>query len=387
MDGCHYLQRFLHCRWIIVIAVCLFQLTPVSAYTVQAQVKSPLPTQVYDQAKYPTAADSRVSISLTDQAAQPTEELELADDDLSAEPVALAPCDEVWRIDGRNSHCDPQNLSLLNVFRLDGCQWSSQPLEALCAAHQSDRSKVTLIYVHGDRTDDYYAALRGLSCYRNLFGQSSECCGSGVRFVIWSWKSEKEFHRPSKDYNLKAQRSRTVGKSLATFLEAFSDRRIILAGYSLGCQAFLIALEEMAKCQPLPLNTDGSPNSDKYRVCLIAPALEPCYVSQHRCPLAGAELVAQTDIFDNSADRALKCAKVLGWHVAPGGGTSIQVLACHGTLPISNITFFDLADAVGKRHSIVAYTAVPVVGCRLREMVTEIQSTQPTNPPAQKGHQ
>jgi hypothetical protein len=294
------------------------------------------------------------------------------DDDLPTEPIAVAPQDEIWMIDGRNCHCNPQDLSLLNIFRLDGCTWSNQPLDALYKAHDLDRSKTTFIYVHGDRTDSFYATFRGMTNYRNVFGEGSERCCQGVRFVIWSWKSEKEFHRPSKDYTLKSNRARAVGKSLAPFLSQFSNRRIVLAGYSLGCQALLIALEDLSNGSCTPVANAAETRQDQYRVCLIAPALEPCYVSQHRCPLAGAELVAQTDIFDNSADRALKCAKVLGWRVAPGGGTPIQVLAWQGRLPIANITMFDLACSVGKKHSVVTYTAVPIVGVRLREMVAEI---------------
>jgi hypothetical protein len=280
--------------------------------------------------------------------------------------------DEIWLIDGRDIHCNPADLSRLSVFRLNecGCRWDCHSLETLIDKHTTDRTKTTFLYVHGDRTDDFYACRRGLEFYQNVFCSSSEP-RPGVRFVIWSWRSDRQFYRPSKDYSFKAVRAFDVGKSMASFLTQFGDRKLVLVGYSLGCQAFLIALEEMS-CALSLADANGSSafeGMEGYRVCLIAPALEPYYVAQHHCRFAGAELVAKTDIFDNSADRALKCARIMGWHRVPGGGTSIQVLASRGNLPLSNISIYDLATAIGKRHNIRHYSAAPIIGCRLREMI------------------
>jgi hypothetical protein len=281
-------------------------------------------------------------------------------------PCSIAAQDEVWKIDGRDSHCNPGDLSLLRAERLNETDWEASSLQALVDAHATDPSKATLIYVHGDRTDDYWAERRGLQFYQNVFGSSAEC-RAGVRFVIWEWKSEKTQNRPCRDFPIKSCRARMVGQTLAACLAEFPDQRLVLAGYSLGCQAWLEALEQLS-CTGLKL---GDQCGAGYRVCLLAPALDGNYVATHLCQSCGSELVARADIFDNSADRALLCSRVVGWKTVPGGGASIQTLANQGSLPLSQIRLIDLRDQVGKRHAIFNYSSVPIFGCRLREMVDE----------------
>jgi hypothetical protein len=272
--------------------------------------------------------------------------------------------DEVWLINGRLGHCNPCDLGLLTVQKFELGQWQASSLDALLGSHVADQSRTTLIYVHGDRTDDAWALSRGMQFYENVFVKTAEH-RKGVRFVIWAWQSEKAQLRPSKDFSVKSSRAKLVGKSLANALKEFPDRRLVLVGYSLGCQAFLVGLQELS-C--IHLQTRSSTGAG-FRVCLLAPALDGNFVAAQHFHWGGAELVEAADIFDNSADRALKCARVIGARKAAGGGQSIQKLACQGGLPLSNVSIFDLRNSVGNKHGVAYYSADPTLGCRLRQMV------------------
>jgi hypothetical protein len=273
--------------------------------------------------------------------------------------------DQIWFIDARQSHFS--DIQCLNIYRVANQLLVKQELADLIEDHQSDTSRVTVAYVHGDRTDEFYAQYRGVQVYQNLFAND---CGARppVRFIIWSWKSEKEILRPGKDFRVKSTRSRCVGQSFALFLNRFPDQRILLTGYSLGCQVFLEAMQE-----PEILQRKSADDSAGYRLALIAPAMDGDFLSSIKFGNSVCPPIQETHIFDNSRDRILKLARFHSRRTSPNAGSSIPGLLKNGNLGYRNVFWYDLANSVGPYHAINNYTKVPLVRKTMQELANSLQ--------------
>ena len=91
--------------------------------------------------------------------------------------VHVRPQDEVWLVSARqDKQCG------ITVQRLCDGQWIAANLVDLTQAHVEDQQKTSLIYVHGNRTDEVYARSRGLQFYENAF--NGELCSGPIRFII-----------------------------------------------------------------------------------------------------------------------------------------------------------------------------------------------------------
>ena len=292
--------------------------------------------------------------------------LVVKDGRFSETTIAVLPQDDIWLVDARAVHCDPNDLSLIVVKRLLGQQWCDDQLANLVQQHSVDKSKSTLIYAHGNRTDGEWAIARGLQFYQNVFGSTGDC-RPPLRLVIWSWRAEQEGCRPGRDFAEKADRSVTIGPAMANLLLEIPDRSLVLAGFSLGAQSFLSALGD-----PRMQADQGDWQRGGYRVALIAPALDGCYIANqiHQYPSSFA--VARAEIFDNRSDRALRVAKIVGRKQSPIGDVSIGELAERGNLPLDNVQIRDLAEETGKGHSIDRYSRNDAIRNCLNQMLWEV---------------
>ena len=312
--------------------------------------------------------------------------------------LMLRPDDQIWLVNGRNSHHFPDAECLTDVVVFDPCQlqWVDSDLNALVNDHSQQKSLITVIYSHGDRTDEFFAVYRGLQFYQNIFSYQQES-RPPIRYVIWSWQSEREHLRPGLDFQIKAIRSRVVGSSLANLLSQFPNDQMVLVGYSLGCQAFLEALgTELSFCQPADLETEPQTditnatttaiinanvtkavsNEGAYRLALIAPVLQGNYVADQRCRWPTETRIAQLDIFENRQDYALRIARKIGRRTVAGGDWPISCLALNGNLPAREISMWEVGSLIGHRHSIVRYSQAPIIRQRISELVTSLRSEQ-----------
>ena len=123
--------------------------------------------------------------------------------------------DEIWLVSARQ-----QKQCVLSFERLVDGRWVTASMAELTEAHAVDQQKSSLVYVHGNRTDDRYARSRGLQFYENVFNNQS--CSGPVRFVIFAWRSERERIRPSSDFNVKLQRSVEIWTCFRRFFESIS---------------------------------------------------------------------------------------------------------------------------------------------------------------------
>ena len=93
--------------------------------------------------------------------------------------------DEIWLVSARNGEqCELTSRKLVNG------QWVAASMAELAQSHAMDKQKTSLVYVHGNRTDEVFARSRGLQFYENLF--NGQMCSGPIRFVIFAWHSERE---------------------------------------------------------------------------------------------------------------------------------------------------------------------------------------------------
>lgn len=275
------------------------------------------------------------------------------------ESVQVNDQDELWLVDARSSHSCPSDLSRVNVAKLENGNWIPSTLDNLAFDHLTDTSKDTVVFIHGDLTDDRWSLTRGAQVYRNLF---KNCLNRRpVRLVIWQWKSERACSGFVRDFYVKSARSKKLGTTLALTLDTFHDRNVTVIGYSLGAQ---IALSAMQQNHPLPVTGEHG-----YRVALIAPALDCDFTTRAASSPPVGSLIDRIEIFYNSTDRVLKfhdriCEKKFGRNYVP-----LQQFMQMQMMSLGQVYQCDVGNEVGKTHCIVRYSSSPTVQAEINRLI------------------
>ena len=167
--------------------------------------------------------------------------------------------DEIWLVSSRAlTHCVADSSQLAWFQFANGCL-NPRTFEDLQAAQESDPFTRTLFYAHGNNTSSDAAIAGGLTVYRNMFQDRDQ--PTRLRFVIWSWPSQRQTFPIGKDADLKSRRAVSEGELMRTVLDQIDGPRPNLLGYSFGGQVVVSALQS-----PTVLSS-GEP----FCVSLIAP--------------------------------------------------------------------------------------------------------------------
>ncbi len=266
------------------------------------------------------------------------------------EGITILPQDEVWFVNARGYTSGETDLSCIPVYQLIDSDLAPRDLSTLMTLHESGDDLSTVLYVHGNQTDEEFAIARGLQVYRNSLTTKADCRGP-VRYIIWAWKSEQEKTRLYPDYKIKSERSLHVGETFASTLNQFSDRNLVILGYSLGVQVVLSAFD--------------SPNLDPrmddpthYQVMFAAPAINAKFVAcnslRTNCKNSPVE---NSVVFTNRKDRAIRAAQAIIRRENPyDKATTIAGLSQAGKLDVGNVSEVDVFEETGRFHSIERYT-------------------------------
>ena len=284
------------------------------------------------------------------------------------EGITILPQDEVWLIDARDSLCGETDLSLLQVSQIIGSDLVPRELADLTNAHASGDEYATMLYIHGNQTNKEFAIARGLQVYRNAIATKSYSHGP-VRYVIWAWKSEQEKVRFYPDYVVKSDRSVQIGETFAATLNQFSDRNMVVFGFSLGVQVILSAFDS-----PSLDMREGDPT--RYQVAFAAPAINPEFVA---CNLLKTDCVSpaqQALVFTNRKDRAIRTARAIVRRRNPGKESTIIGLAEAGKLNLGSITSIDVFEESGRFHSIERYTRSGTLQSMMANLLNEVSANR-----------
>lgn len=292
------------------------------------------------------------------------------------EEVEIRPEDEIWIVSARNYDGCIDSAEAIEVERLANNSWQAASLDELAHCHQTNTSLTTLLYAHGNATDYDFGISRGVQFYRNL-ASCPEVDGP-IRMVLWLWKSEKEATRLYRDFRIKSERAIQMGPAFQTTLERLGDSRVALVGFSLGAQVILSALDSMeeqrsnAYCGLGCSSFQTGGMAGKYRVALIAPALDPAYACAVADRTVSSSLTSETRIFCNRSDRVIKALRIILRRECPKKSISFNKLACQQRLNVGQVLHVDLTGEAGFRHSIVRYSRTDSLCCKLGSLLSEV---------------
>ena len=148
----------------------------------------------------------------------------------------VRPQDQVWAVSTRCLGCPGHHVhdQPWTVWKYDPVvpRWLTATTAEFYAADAAD--VVTPIYVHGNQIDGSLALSDGLAIYFQLAGKFDDV--PPVRFVIWSWPSDK-IRGPLRDVRAKAARSDLEAVYLGRFLAGMQPQvKVGLLGYSYGAR-------------------------------------------------------------------------------------------------------------------------------------------------------
>ena len=300
--------------------------------------------------------------------------------------IRIRPEDEIWVVSARQYE-GARTFDGLQVQQLRETEWEAASMEALTASHQTQRDLTTIVYVHGNQTNYDYGVARGIQFYSNIVARSQSL--SPIRVVLWLWKSERELPRLYTDYLVKSRRAIGVGRALSETLTALGDNRVLVVGFSLGAQVVFSALDSMeqAYChqfcgipafenarQMLPETT----STEKLRVALITPAVNPAYACEIADREANACLTSCTSVFQNRSDSALKAFQIALRRQCPQKKISMEDLIDDGRLPLGKVRWIDLTRQSGVAHSIVRYSQTDGFGKEVTRLLGQLETINST---------
>ena len=301
------------------------------------------------------------------------------------EALSVRPEDEIWIVSARDC-CAGRGKEALEVKRLSEGVWQTSSLEILGNCHQTNRALSTLVYVHGNQTDYQYGMSRGVQFYHNFVSSKGDV--GPLRIVLWLWKSEQEQKRLYPDFRIKSKRAIQMGEVFKTTLQQLGDSRMALIGFSLGAQVIASALDSMeaegytcygptenacyGRNTAIPCR---STSSDKYRIALIAPALDPAYACSVANRKACSTLTARTTTFLNRSDRAVKALRIVLRRECTDRSVTLDSLLKGKRLNLGPVRTVDLTWEAGARHSIVKYSRTPSLCRELSSMLAEVAAT------------
>ncbi len=281
------------------------------------------------------------------------------------ELIEIRPEDELWIVSARNFDGCVSGGESLEVKRLANNSWQTASLDQLAECHQKNTSLTTLLYAHGNQTNYDYGVSRGVQFYRNLV--SCPEVDGAIRMVLWLWKSERQSVRMYRDFRIKSQRAIEMGAAFRSTLERLGDSRVALVGFSLGTQVILSALDSIEDS----CGRDRDAH-ERYKVALVAPALDPAYACASADRSICSSITDQTRVFNNRADRAVKALRIILRRECPTKSISFDRLVDEQCLNLGQVKKVDLTSETGARHSIVRYSRTPSLCCELGKLLSEV---------------
>ena len=303
-----------------------------------------------------------------------------------SEPCGPTPCacparsgDEIWWLDTRCLPCLPSCGDGVVAGAIDGLKfrrydattkrWQTSDREEFFAGPHA--TWPTCIWVHGDRIDDGKDLEVGWDVYRQLV----HCVGTTdpIRFVIWSWPSQKEITGPYRDAAIKAERAIGAGYRLGWVLsEMPRDVRVSLFGFSFGARVITVALQFAAggalSGYTLP---ESQVAAGGYHVALMAAAIDNDWLIPGRRHGRALEAVGEILLLNNGCDWILK--RYPKFHHRRSGRDALGYtgMVFHPSVaPFRDrIREVDACQYLGKEHAWRAYIYTPATMELIRQAV------------------
>jgi hypothetical protein len=219
----------------------------------------------------------------------------------------VRPHDQVWVLSTRWLGCagctidEPPQIIVQKRTAEQG--WTPSSLDEFLTS--DDPCMPTCFAIHGNQVESGEALVHGMMAYCRLIACFPE--KQPVRFVIWSWPSQK-MDGILQDVRIKAARTPTESKYLAWVLNRINpETKVSLVGFSYGAR---IATGAMHLVAGGTLNGCRLPDvhSDRvhYRVVLIAAAMDSHWLADGAHHGRALDAVESMLLINNGCDHILK---------------------------------------------------------------------------------
>lgn len=294
----------------------------------------------------------------------------------SPEPICCSRCeprpqDEVWLVNARGLGCPSGGAPDLRVSRFDPA--SKEWIDASLGEIQSAPPMPLMVYVHGNRVEDWEALSLGWEAYCGLARTAGE---APFRFVIWSWPSA-QIRGPIKDARLKADRADSHAWYLGWFLNQMPEEQPIgLVGFSYGGRVITGALDALGggtvagRTLDLPAAKEGATKTARLiRAVLMSPAVDSCWLCPGGCEDRAADASERLLVFYNPCDPALKRFRVTDKCSKPDA-LGYTGLPCNLVLASgASAEEFNTSGYVGREHNSYTYLRSSTLMRMTREVV------------------
>ena len=219
---------------------------------------------------------------------------------------AVRPFDQVWLLSTRRLGCpgctiaDPPAIAVMKRTADQG--WTASSLEEFFAS--DDPCMPTCFAIHGNQVESGEAFRQGMLAYCRLIACFPD--RRPVRFVIWSWPSQK-MHGILQDVRVKAARTPIESKYLGWVLNRINPKtEVSLVGFSYGARIATGAMHIVAGGS---LNGCSLPDIElgriRYRVVLLAAAMDSHWLADGAHHGRALDAVDSMLLINNCCDKIL----------------------------------------------------------------------------------
>ncbi|MEX2167915.1 MAG: hypothetical protein WD851_01270 [Pirellulales bacterium] len=279
----------------------------------------------------------------------------------SVDCCGLRPQDQFVVLSSRGAGCttDADRLanglrySTLEVVDESGCrQWRRGDVSEFFSWHEP--GVPTIVFFHGNQVASNEAAGEGLLVYRALVRSAAD--ERPIRFVTWSWPSEKT-GGPLRDVREKAARTCPIAWQTAWVLDQLPpDLQVSLLGYSFGARvatgaAHLLAGGELSGRM---LDARVNPERPPMRAVFMAAALHAHWLCEGQCHGRAMQQIDRLFLVNNPRDPAMRF-----YHLSATAGKPQALGLCGPTCidaeVAGSIYQVNASGYVGKNHDLALY--------------------------------
>jgi hypothetical protein len=242
--------------------------------------------------------------------------------------------------------------------------WRAAPHDALLAP--GDPPLTTVVFVHGNDTDEAWARSRGLGIYQALTRRAEP----PFRLIVWSWPAEYVTGGFRHDARVKAERADSNAYYLAQFLSQLDHKAPVqVVGYSLGARVVTGGLHLLGggSLAGRRLESIGDIRRPPVHATLIAAAIDDDWLlpgHRHGRAIAAADRMV---VLVNPQDRVLRWYRFLS---RDNGATALGV---HGVASLRSLgpqryklEQVNVNSYVGGQHGWSRYASSPQIVQQLK---------------------
>jgi hypothetical protein len=269
---------------------------------------------------------------------------------------------DIWLIDTRclgDCECD---IGKARFLRLDEKgQWVTESKDTFLSS--LDPADPVNFWLPGYRTNEKFTVEHGWALYRRLERQA-KCGGlecAPMRFVMWSWPSEKTTLGFVRDAKQKAERADREGLWVAMLIAQLpKEAKVNLIGYSLGARIATATAHYLAGGFDGSCPFEASPESPRLSGALVASAVDATWLNQCQPHGLAVQRFERLLLINNCSDFALRYFRFMDRTSRPEALGAVGLLLPDAGAA-SHVEQWEVSSLVGRIHDWLRYIGTPEI--------------------------